>query len=105
MPPNRPSMTSWMMYSLTILKLVHSRKVIWNPNIGDHLWFVDVSPFPKVIFRFHVSFRACITTCSYSRICRLASKSSSSPWPSHGGSVPQALEILEHRGGCRYHHF
>ena len=28
----------------------------WNPK---NWWFVDVSPFPRGIFRFHVSFRGC----------------------------------------------
>ena len=66
-----------------------------------HWWFVDVSPFPRGIFSFHVSFRGCITIAT-PRVCHLATESSSSPWPSLGGSVPQALE---HRGGRRYNHF
>ena len=37
---------------------IHLRKLTWNSKTG---WFVDVSPFPRCIFWFHVSFWGYIT--------------------------------------------
>ena len=41
-----------------LLPGIHLRKLTWNSKTG---WFVDVSPFPRCIFWFHVSFWGYIT--------------------------------------------